>query len=387
MAEAAELDEPCFQTTDGGIALINLESARSRAWSRFHRDPQRPGIAESVLEFEHLTGQFAGDLSALIRQESLSEQLALLDPSSARTALIQAQVASALHRFSDARHHLARASEGGAPSGDVERALLAVDQACGMNLDAVLDKRRGAAVRTGCLEDQVALGALLADLGAFDEADQTYRRALRDYQDVSPFAVAWVYFQLGMLWGELIPEPREDRAAGWYRKAIACLPSYVKARVHLAEIVAADGSRDEAEATLRPALASGDPEVSWRLADVLTAVGRFDEARRQLEAARSGFEALLDRHLLAFADHGAEFYAGSGGDAARALELARVNLNNRPTLRAFQQAYRAAVAAGSADAASEILAGAARRWGHSPTYRLSSSAQVGSVALEGLAPC
>ena len=60
----------------------------------------------------------------------------------------------------------------------------------------------------------------------------------------------------------------------------------------------------------------------------------------------SGFEALLEKHPLAFADHGAEFYAGSGNDARRALELARINVANRPTLRAFEQAHAIAIAAG-----------------------------------------
>ena len=64
MTEAAILDSECFQTTDGEIAIINLNSARLRSWSRFYQDPQRPGVAETVLEHEQLTAQFAGDLSA-----------------------------------------------------------------------------------------------------------------------------------------------------------------------------------------------------------------------------------------------------------------------------------------------------------------------------------
>jgi hypothetical protein len=36
-----------------------------------------------------------------------------------------------------------------------------------------------------------------------------------------------------------------------------------------------------------------------------------------LEAARSRFEELLGRHLLAFADHAAEFYAGPGNDRGK----------------------------------------------------------------------
>ena len=317
--------------------------------------------------------------------EAFGEQLGQLDASSPRTMLIQAQIASALHRFSDARHYLAQASLGGAPSEDVKRILLNVDQACGSHLEEVLDERRGIVAKSGRFEDRVALGALLADLGEFDEADDIYRQALREYQDVSPFPVAWVSFQLGMLWGELVPEPQLTRAEHWYRKAVVSLPCYVRARVHLAEILSATGRAGEAEAMLRPALASGDPEVSWRLADVLNAEGRVDEAASHLEAARSGFEALLDKHLLAFADHGAEFYIGSGDDPLRALELAQINLKNRPTLRAFEQTYAIALEAGETDAANEISVKATKRWGNTPAFQLSSFVQGSLEAGKGAA--
>ena len=353
MTEAAELDHELFRTTDGEIAIANLDSARLRSWSRFHQDPLRTGAAEIVVEHELLTAQFVGDFSALDRLESLVEQLVQLDASSPRTCLIQAQVASTLHRFSDARRHLALASLGGAPSAEVKRLLLNIDQACGTDLKAVLDERRQFAGKSRRLDDRVPLGALLTDLGEFTDADHTYREALLDYQDVSPFPVAWVCFQLGVLWGEIVPEPQLARAENWYRKAIVSLPRYVKARVHLAEIQLRDGRVSDAETTLDPAIASGDPEVRWRLADVYAAAGRFVEAQAQLEAARSGFEALLEKHLLAFADHGAEFYLGSGNDASRAFELARINVENRPTLRALEQAQATAVAAGGTHVAAE----------------------------------
>ena len=136
---------------------------------------------------------------------------------------------------------------------------------------------------------------------------------------------------------------------------------------------------------LRPALASGDPEVSWRLADILNGEGSVDEAASHLEAARSRFEALLDKHLLAFADHGAEFYIGSGGDPLRALQLAQINLRNRPTLRAFEQTYTIALEAGETDAANEISAKAASRWGNTPAFQLSPFAEVFSETGKGAA--
>ena len=222
---------------------------------------------------------------------------------------------------------------------DIERQTLAIDQACGVELEAVLAARRRIAAASGRLEDLVPLGAVLADLERFAEADAVYRQAFDAYDDVSPFPLAWVCFQLGMLWGELVPVPAPNRAALWYRRAMAYVPGYVKARVHLAEIYASqDQNRRRGGLCSCQRFPAGDPEVRWRLAEVLIAQGRFEEAESQLEAARSRFEELLGRHLLAFADHAAEFYAGSGNDRRRALELARVNVANRPTRRAVRLA-------------------------------------------------
>jgi hypothetical protein len=161
------------------------------------------------------------------------------------------------------------------------------------------------------------------------------------------------------------------------------LPSYSKARVHLAEIYSSSGQASHAEALLIPAISSGDPEVRWRLANVLASQKRYAEAEVHMQAAQFGFEALLERHLLAFADHGAEFYAGSGNNWRRALDLARVNLTNRPTLRAFEQAHDIAVNGGDMEAASQILGQAAIRWGSAAAFRSSRLAKSHSEEWEG----
>jgi tetratricopeptide (TPR) repeat protein len=332
-----ELEQAGPPATDGEIAAINLESARRAAWARFARDPRLPGAAEAIVEHERLAAQFLGDLDALHRLDALASQFAGVDDSY-RAALVQAEVASAAHQFAEARNHLARAALLGGPAEDIERQRLAIDQACGVELAAVLALRCRRAAASGRLEDLVPLGAVLADLERFAEAAAVYGQALDAYDDVSPFPLAWVCFQLGMLWGELVPVPKPNRAAPWYRRALGYLPGYVKARVHLAEIYASQGRTADAEPLLRPVVSSGDPEVRWRLADVLVAEERFEEAETELEAARRRFEELLGKHLLAFADHAAEFYAGSGNDRRRALELARVNVANRPTRRAIKQA-------------------------------------------------
>jgi hypothetical protein len=331
-----EIDLPNPFATDGEIAAINLKSAREAAWARFAQDASLEGVAEAIVDQERLATQFLGDLDGLDRLEMLASELAR-GKASFRAALVEAEIASTVHRFDDARGHLARAALLDGPKEAIERHALAIDQACAVNLDAVLAARRSIAATSGRLEDLVPLGALFADLERFAEADAVYRRGLSSYGDVSPFPLAWVCFQLGMLWGELVPVPDPDLAAHWYRRAIAYLPGYVRARVHLAEIFASQGRTGEAEALLSPALSSSDPEVNWRLADVLMREGKHEEAETQLNAARSGFDQLLERHQLAFADHAAEFYAGSGDDGRRALALARKNVANRPTRRAVKQ--------------------------------------------------
>jgi tetratricopeptide (TPR) repeat protein len=351
MTTFAEPDLP--RATDGEIAAINLESARRRAWARFAQDARLPGVAEAVVDNERLAAQFLGDLDALDHLETLAAQFGHVDDSS-RAALVQAEIASTAHRFADARRHLARAALMGGRGEEIDRHALTIDQACGVELDKVLVARRQIATASDRLEDLVPLGAVLADLERFVEADAVYRQAFSAYRDISPFPLAWVCFQLGMLWGELAPVPDPNLAAQWYRRAIAYLPAYAKARVHLAEIYASQGQTRDAEALLVPALSSRDPEVRWRLADVLIAQGKFEEGEPLLEAARSGFEELLGKHLLAFADHAAEFYAGSGNDRRRALELARINVANRPTRRAVKQAHAFAVMADGTTAASGL---------------------------------
>jgi hypothetical protein len=338
MSKIVELDQPFPPATDGEIAAINLESARRRAWARFAQDARLPGVAEAVVDRERLAAQFLGDLDALDRLETLTSQFARVEDSF-RVPLVQAEVASIVHRFDDARGHLARAVLMGGPREAIERHLLTIDQACGVRLDAVLPARRRIATASGRLEDMVPLGAVLADLKRFAEADAVYRQAFYTYDGISPFPLAWVCFQLGMLWAELMPVADLNLAELWYRRAIAYLSGYVRARVHLAEILASQSQVDEAEALLLPALSSRDPEVRWRLADVLIAQGRFEEAETQLDAARFGFDQLLGRHLLAFANHAAEFYAGSGNDRWRALELAHANAANRPTRRVSPYLY------------------------------------------------
>jgi hypothetical protein len=55
----------------------------------------------------------------------------------------------------------------GGPYEEIERHSLAINQVCGVELDAVLAAHRNIAATRGRLEDRVPLGAVLADLERF----------------------------------------------------------------------------------------------------------------------------------------------------------------------------------------------------------------------------
>lgn len=357
--------------TAGIIAAINLNSSLRRSWRSLELWPNKPGTADRIVDEEQYRVQFYGDVTALDRLVALEYRISSEALKSADICLIAARIASTVHRFSEATNYIRNAEALGASDVLCEQLALSIDQAIGRNLDNVLALRQRIARTNQSIQNLVSLGALLADLGEFDDADRAYRKAIQNYRDVSPFALAGVCFRLGLLWGETAFPRQSDQAAHWYTRAISYFPNYSHARVHLAELHLSAGRLDEAQALLDPIAASNDPEVAWRLAEIHSAKDDAEAATRHLEAARIAFNDAIHRHELAFADHGAEFYLSAGSDFARARNLASINLANRPTLRAFELAYAAAKACEDENYCARLRSEAEANWKHIKAYRTS----------------
>jgi hypothetical protein len=318
MTQVADIEVERIALTAGDIAAINLESARQRSWNRFWRAPQQPQIAEMIVEQEQLTAQFIGDLAAFDRLETLVRELTRVEPESARTALIAAQVACSTHRFAEARESLAQAAARGAPIGrdgtpHADHRPCHGDESLGGAGGADASAPRGLDIgRSGSRS-----GRCWRIWVNSTRPDRTYIEALRTYPDVSPFAPAWTAFQLGVLWEKACLH--RDWTGPWSGTALRSNTALL---------------REGAGAPLRRSISIRDActprrrssHRRWRAAirSVLAPGRRRARCRERprgalhLAAARSGFEALLAKHPLAFADHGAEFYAGSGNDPGRA---------------------------------------------------------------------
>lgn len=355
--------------TDGELARLNHESMLKRCWSVLNASFDRTGIIEALIDEEQKRIQFLGDYAALGRLSMLSEKMLSTDGLVGNHYLAAAQISSAMHHFPKSLELLSMAERCGVDPELITPVRLSIDQATGRNLSAVLNERIGRAKQLGGIQNLVPLAALFADLGEYDKAHLTYLKAIREYDDLSPFALAWVCFQLGVLHGETVPEPDLDEAAGWYEAAIAYVPHYVHARVHLSEIYIERHLLDQAAATLDPIIDTEDPEVFWRYSQLKERLNNQAESEIFLLKAKSRFRDLLSQHELGFADHAVEFYLGTNQESDRAFELANKNLLNRPTLAAYEAAYAAALVASTHDRAQAIAEESFAMWGSIPAYQ------------------
>jgi tetratricopeptide (TPR) repeat protein len=343
------------RTTSGAIAVANLQSQIDGAERLGRAQPlpvaERLGLAELKL----LRGQVLGRISDYEAVAEMAEALVREAPRNPRVRLLRAGAAATLHRFSDALAEIGEAEALGAPPSDTDKARAGVLHALGRSADALAIRRRATAARP----DIVTRGdeaVVRAALGELDAAEALFAAAVADYRDVSPFPVAWIEFQRGLVW---MREGELERARDWFAAAHARLPEHVQAAGHLGEVEAALGNVDRAVALLRPlAETVEDPDYAAQLARILGEAGRADEAKSWRDRAAARYDALTTKHPEAYADHAAEFWLAAGADPKRALQYAERNLALRPTVRAWELVLRAARAAGDGARACAAATGA-----------------------------
>ncbi len=342
-ADAAALPPPP-RTTGGAIALHNFEAALAEAEQRLTAEPTSPRRLRDMVDLRMMRAQFLGVLADYDKALELADQLVKAAPEDAQAYLKRASVRGRLHRFDEALADLAEAERRGVKGPAIDEPRAAIFQATGQGNEA-LRLHRAAAETRPALETLAGLAGLMAEEGKFEEAEKLYTQARAAYRDVSPFPVAWLEFQEGLLWesaGNL------ERAGKSWAAAHARLPAYTAAATHLAEVEAAAGRTEKAIALVRGALErSDDPEYQAQLAGLLQATGKEAEAQQLLERAKAGFEHWTSRHPLAFSDHAAKFWLGLGADPKKALALAEANLTARRSAEALEL-YSEAVKAADA---------------------------------------
>ena len=334
---------PLSSTTDGSIAIGNLDATVGGQERRLANDPGNFELRAGLVELLLTRGQYLGTIADYERASDIAETLVREGPQHVESWKARASTNATWHRFDAALEDLRSAEKAGASTGSVTRTRSSILAATGK-----LDEAWAAAPSDGDLAgDSVSLaarGLLAGELGRMADAEGDLAAARSRYRDVSPLPLAWMDAMQAALY-----EKNGDRAKAraYYTRANRILPLYARAAAHLATYETAQ----RAVAILEPvAVRSDDPEVHGELGDALRRVGRAAESQAELLKTRERYDALLAKHHEAFADHAARFWLGAGGEPSRALPLAAANAKLRPTDEALSLWFEAAQATRDAQA-------------------------------------
>lgn len=250
--------------------------------------------------------------------------------------LLRASTFAAVHRFGGAL----KALESAVPSEELRQPTNAARQrgaiwAAQGRLDeglALVQQVRAVHAEIGVLTLEAKI---LGDMGRVDDAAATFDRAEAGYRNPSPFALADLQFERGLMWethGDL------TKAKAAYLAATTLLPMHAHAMLHYVQLVTPKEGVDLLVALKRTC---EDPEVDGRLGELRELLEKGSGAA-DLQAAKAGYEAILKQLPEAYADHAAWFFAGAGKDPDKAWKWAARNLEVRQTSGAYELAMTAA---------------------------------------------
>jgi tetratricopeptide (TPR) repeat protein len=342
----APLGQNELSTTSGVIALRNIDAQIRGLEVAIAKHPQmvREMTLASALQ---LRAQYLGTLADYERAAAVADAAVARAPDDGKAWLMRARARSIYHRFADASSDLDRARTLGASESEVSGVRATILQALGQYSEA-LALRHELSVKKA---DVTSLGneaSVLADLGETEKAEQLFLAAAYAYRDVSPFPLAWLWFQQGSMWEK---HGKPARAKALFRTACERVPGYAHASAHLALL----SPPAEAIALLRPiVLTADDPEYEAELGVSLRDHGESAEGEKLMLEAAGKYEKLTQAHPEAFADHAARFWLGAGADGKKALLWARKNFDVRQTSDALELVVDSATAAHDAEGACAV---------------------------------
>ncbi len=232
---------------------------------------------------------------------------------------------------------LALAEKLGAPQGELEQARATLAMARG-HYDEAFASFDARAKSHGDTVSSTLLAICLGHMQRTAESDAKFEAATEAFHDTSPFVLAWVEFERGAMWERA---GDEARARQYYRQAVTRLPAFAHAVGHLAALLPPAEAKTLLEGVART---SDDPEYLATLATVEDALAAGSGRAHREEAAR-GYEVLMKKYPLAFADHAGWYYLNVAKDAEHAVTVAAQNLRNRRSSQAFELMIAAETAA------------------------------------------
>src|SRR5262249_20004343 len=223
--------------TDGTIALLNL-----RAQIDGLEGHSTTSEAATLIDLLILRGLILGRIIDYERAAELADRQVGAATTDAAAYVARARTHAVFHRFTEALDDLDQADRISPQDIAAKRERAAVLQALGHYHEALVTYG-AVADRAEQFEQAAALAGFWAERGKTETAQHFYLDSLRSYRGVSPFPLALLDFQLGLMW---MRQDRLNEARTCFRGAVRRVPAYAAGQGHLAEVAAVLGETEAA---------------------------------------------------------------------------------------------------------------------------------------------
>jgi tetratricopeptide (TPR) repeat protein len=161
-------------------------------------------------------------------------------------------------------------------------------------------------------------------MGDVEEADRLYVEAENELTAKEMRAFAWMELQRGVL---AMSRGKFEIARAHYDRASSSYSGHWHIDEHIAELLAAEEQFDEAIALLESVVSRAPkPELKQAFGDLLSFLGRTDEAQPWFNAALADYLQSVREGGVHYYHHLADFYADAGRQPAEAVKWARKDI-------------------------------------------------------------
>src|SRR6185295_5377067 len=199
-------------------------------------------------------------------------------------------------------------------------------------------------------------------MGDFEGADRLYDEAVDELTAKEMRHYGWVELQRGVV---DLSQGNYEKAREHYQRAERAYSGHWMVQEHVAELLAAEGKTDEAEALYQRVIERVPrPDFQQALGELYLSVGKTEAANGCLKSAESAFLESAQRGEVHYYHHLADLYADVFENGAEAVKWAQKDLElrrNFATLAAMSWAlYRTGEFSKALDLLNESLASGVR---------------------------
>jgi len=332
-------------TTDGEIYLGNLNSQINV----IDGNPalrQRTSFKVTLAGLLYQRFQIEGRIADAEQARSILDSAHSDREFAAADHLVYAKILLGFHDFDGASKQLILAESKGVSASGVAAIRTSLNQALRL---PVKGQNRYTGV-SGNYGDTVQYAATLLNKGRLAETTAQLKKAQELYRDSSPFPLAWIHVQQGIAF---LRYGEHEQARRFFAAAHERFPQYYLATEPLAETEGLLGNHERSAELYRLVTAQNDQPGFWfGLAQAEEELGNTQAAQLAAQRAELGYQNLLTRYPLMYADHAVGYYLETG-NPGRALELAELNFEHRKDLMAHLALAEATMRNGREEAACE----------------------------------